>query len=346
MIYILTFFLLFVLSLTDKRYNRIVFWCLVLYLLLLGGFRADTVGVDTAYGYKDYWNYHSSGWRIGYVEIGYVFLMDFVKWCGGGYNMLLFLCEALCVLPLAIVINRQKNINYVLALAVYYGMYLYLQSFNMIRQCIAMSFCLLSYDLFKSHKIWSIVCMCIAYLFHKSALIFLLAFVFYFINFGIFTTVVLLGVTFVLGIMLFVSQNTIQHLLSGTKYYGYVAGGGAFGFRPFAVSIVIMAVAMNVFFMFYLVVGSKTMLKSHWTKVMIAGLCVLNLTQSLILGTRLVLYFTQAQILFYPQYLKYQSKRSKIFLALLLSLYLACNFAKIFIPSWSDINPYRLFFWS
>ena len=342
MIYIVTFFALLLFSLTPRKYNKTVFYLCSLYLILMGGLRAQYIGTDTAGGYREYWELFNKGYDLNYVERSFRLLMGLVSRTGGGYQTLLFILEVLCVVPTVVVISRQKDFNYCLALFVYYGMALYLHSFNVIRQCVAMGFCLLSYDMFKDHKIWSLIFFILGVVFHKSAFVFIAAFIMLYVPLNLSGIIVLLLVSFIAGLV--VSPSFFKVLPIPQSYLNYLTGDE--GFRPKSIMIIVMALAMNAFYAVYVIFGNKKMLHDEYTKLLLLGICVLNVTQSLALGTRLMFYFTQSQIIFYPRYLRCLTKRQKVFWGLLLALYLAVTGGKIFIGYYKDITPYNLYFLS
>lgn len=339
MLYIFNFFFFFLASFSNKKYHKVLFIIFVIYLICFGGFRADTIGVDTANGYKTYWNLYLKGISLPYVEPSWIFLMFLCNKLNLGYQGLIFISELLCVIPISYVILKKENINIILSLAIYYGMFFYLHSFNLIRQSIAMSFCLLFAYFFYEKKYYkAIFSFILAFLMHKSAVIFLVA-IFFNKLFLTKTKIVFLCFTTFCAGLLFSKKFFI--LLAG-PYAGYLENS-EFGFRNMSITLILLSVLMNLFLISYIVIGSRKNLSSFWLKTLVLGMASMNMTMTLELGTRLVLYFTQAQIIFYSEYFN-KKRYDKNFLFFILILYFFINFIKILLGQWDSLTPYIPFF--
>ena len=339
MIYVFIFFFLFLASFSDKKYHKVLYIALIAFLIFFGGFRADTIGVDTAGGYKTYWNLYLNGNPLSFVEPAWFFLMSLCVRFNLGYSGLIFISELLCILPTSYVIYKQKNNNIIFSLAIYYGMFFFLHSFNLIRQSIAMSFCLLFAYFFYEKKYYkAIFSFVLAFLMHKSALIFIIAI--FFNKFVLTRTriIFLCFITFCAGLLL---SKRFFIILAG-PYAGYLENS-SFGFRNMSMSLILLDILMNVFLISYILLGKRKNLSSFYLKTLVLGMLCMNMTMTLELGTRLILYFTQAQIIFYPEYFKIK-RNDKNILFCVLVLYFFVNFIKILIGQWDSLTPYRLFF--
>lgn len=98
------------------------------------------------------------------VYIGYLFK---------DYNILLFIIELAVALPIYVYAYKEKdNISLSMTLMAFM-LVMYCTSFNLIRQSIAISFCVLSYYFYKKKKVRTVVILIlVAAMFHKTALIF------------------------------------------------------------------------------------------------------------------------------------------------------------------------------
>lgn len=335
--YIAIFFILFLFSFV-KTYRKYLFYFLVIFLIVFGGFRAHYIGADTKSGYQAIYDWICSGSNVGYIEPAWRFLNRLSISMNWGYTGVIFLAECLCVLPVAYVIEK-SSVNQIFALAVYYGMYLFLHSFNMIRQCIAMSFCFLSFYFFlKKKRVWALLYFSAAFLFHKSAIIFLLVPLVSKKNISFRLAIILCCLSFLLGLS-FTSKILI--FLAGP--YGQYLQGSKFGFREKNIILVLFAALIDIFFLLYLFLAGKRKVESPWAKCLLLGICCLNATQTLVLGTRLMFYFTQAQIIFYPEYMG-KRRHEKVFLYFLLVLYFFFNFIKILLGQIESLTPYKFVF--
>lgn len=338
MIYIFNFFLLFICSYVSPKNRNWVFILLSFYLIIFGALRADTIGIDTAGGYKDLWNWYSRGAKLKWLEPSWVFLMWLAQTLNLGYSGVIFISELLCILPtLYVIYKNRKYANIILMLFVYYGMFLYLYSFNIIRQSISMSFCFLSFWFYENKKKKrSFLFIVLAYFFHKSTLLFLISFVLIKLNYSFKKWIIILLITYILGNFL------------GKRFFMIVTGPYAkylerssYGFRNSSLLIKSLALLMNLFPISFIILSgrAKDIVRLNWCKMLLCGLTLMNITQSLILGTRLIIYFTQFQILFYPYIFQIKKKDKQIFL-MTFFIYLLINFVKVLGGQNDSMTPY------
>jgi hypothetical protein len=181
----------------PKKSIGFAFWSFVVILIpcLIAGLRAAAIGTDTmSYAQplyslavnNDTFNgfYNSMYWRAGWrwsgpsdFEVGYVVLVWLAAKLFQSFQMLLFLTEALSVVPIYIAISkRRSNYSLCLTLLMYYFLF-FNQSLNMMRQYIAMAFVFLAViGLYKDGaglrgQFKPVLAICIGLLFHTSALL-------------------------------------------------------------------------------------------------------------------------------------------------------------------------------
>ena len=113
-------------------------------------------------------------------EILYDLTVFFVTKLFGNFQMVLGITQLLVLIPIYIVIwNNRKKISIVCSSAVFYFVF-YCNSYNTIRQNIAMAFMLLAtYFLQKEKKWYCIISFMVAFGFHKSAIIGIVIFIIY-----------------------------------------------------------------------------------------------------------------------------------------------------------------------
>lgn len=163
----------------KKRINikNLHFILLVLILLLISGTRYY-VGTD----YMSYLGeYERTRFSLSKIEnIFQIFLLDYpqeptlyiIYWLSNTFNYAILFYAIISIVPKAIVLK--KNVGYPIM-----GMFIYFLDFylgcdmGVIRQCAAMSVILWSFTYIKRKNIKGyIICIIIAFLFHKSALLF------------------------------------------------------------------------------------------------------------------------------------------------------------------------------
>lgn len=334
----ITLFFVFVfcfLGIKNKNNQISLFYFLSFVLILMSGLRRD-VGTDTIYGYKELFSYIKHGYNVsGYIEYGWIILNKISIKCGFGYNGVLLFSAALSIFPIMVVV-RQSKVNPLFALAIYYGMYLYFHSFNMIRQCIAMSLCILSFHYYlNSFKLKALLWFCLAFLFHESSLCFLVIIPFLKVKLSINTVSFLLILTIVIGYF------GAKFLLFFTGDYShYFNPNSSFGFRKNTFVILLMTVLANIVFFFMVFCNPKMLKNEPYLHLLLLGYCCMNVTMCFGLGTRLMFYFTQAQIIFYPRYFQCRLKNKQLLLLFFL-MYLFMNFVRILYGQSEDMCPYK-----
>lgn len=110
------------------------------------------------------------------MELGFRYLMKLSSLISPHYTFFQFLIAIFyCVSTMIFVYNNSSNI--VVGMTIFLGIGLYFQAFNIMREYLAISICLLSWILFKKNNlVGSLILVLIAILIHKSALVFLVVF--------------------------------------------------------------------------------------------------------------------------------------------------------------------------
>ena len=347
MIYIVNFLAFFASAFTkqkDKIYNI----CCI-YLILFCGFRTMKIGQDTSSGYFINFGYIKSGMDVHWLEKGWVFLNKFAITLNLGYQGVLFFAGLLMLLPVFYIIKKESN-NKMLSLALYYGMYFVLYSFNLMRQSVAISLGGLFLYFWKTKKYKSaIVSLLIAFLFHKTVLLVCVIPLFMRIRLSVKKIFAILIIS--LGIGGVLSPQLIIKLAGPYASY-FSMNDGYSGFRDSIIVPFLFAAVVCVFFgiFFYFSIKQNVEVeKNIWLYTCVAGLILMNLTLQIGQGTRLVLYYSLSQILFVPQYIgKVNKKATKRSLIILFIVYLMLNFVRMLISESKYLIPYDniLFFWN
>lgn len=108
----------------------------------------------------------------------YALLTYFIAKTFGNIHVLLFVIQLINIIPIYILI-KDENVSLPMAFFIYLS-FIYLKSFNLVRQFLAISFTILAFVSLKNNKYFLTVCwMIIAYFFHSSSIIMLLVFYLY-----------------------------------------------------------------------------------------------------------------------------------------------------------------------
>ena len=147
----------------------------MLIFLLLLSLRGLECGTDTPQYEASFQSYG----KISYLNIlqgydyerGFILLSRFISGLGGGFRSFLWVCSAICVLPLW---NFYKNESehYPLTIALFLSVFPYYMYFSGIRQSIAMSLGILAWYAVKNRKLlYFLIAVFSAMQFHSSAFI-------------------------------------------------------------------------------------------------------------------------------------------------------------------------------
>lgn len=156
---------------SKSKINQYFSCAIVLFLpSLLAAFRGNT-GVDSSMYRISYGNIDSvSRWQN--FEKGYVWLVKLLNGLGLPYQMLFFVMEFLTILFFLLFLNNEKkNVDIKIAMFVFMCD-LYMSSFNIMRQALAITIVLYAFSEFMNDKYAkSIVVILFACLFHGTALL-------------------------------------------------------------------------------------------------------------------------------------------------------------------------------
>ena len=342
MIYISTLLMLCLFARAKGEKDKRLFELGVLLILVVTCLRSPNIGIDTAGGYLEDFNAVASGYHLGWLEPAWEPLNKLAIELGFGYQGVIAFAGVLAILPVAYVIRKiSKNECY--SLALYYGMYFVLYSYNLMRQMIAVSFALMAiYFYYEKKYKWTFFWLVLGVMFHKTILFVLPVFVFTRFRLKYSMTVIITLVSLLLGAFL---PSEVFYVIAG-HYAGNLAGtDGYSGFRTSILVPVVMAAILSVFFLFITYYGRRKLEGNMWYMMSLLGIIVMNLTVKMGQGTRMVFYFSQAQVLFIPEHLKNSEIPSnRRFVKAIYFIYLFMNFFRVLLNQWDTVTPYR-FFW-
>lgn len=209
--------------------------------ILLAACRSETIGTDVQNYVRPYFDLIANQGGhlldaikyIGYVEPGYIAINWIVSCFSHDIFWLFFLIQLIILVPIYLgAIKVRKNCSPTLIIFLYYCI-LYNESFNLVRQSIALSICFLAFSFILSKKKWHcLILIIISSFFHTSSLLFLLFFLLYlsytskfYIKHRLFINVV---ATLILVLFLFLPHLIDSLVISNiikAKYIVYSSGG-------------------------------------------------------------------------------------------------------------------------
>lgn len=152
--------------------SALLFTLLMVQETLFLGTRTASVGVDTSryvYVFENIFRYEFR------YEKGFILFVKLLRNLTTDENLFLFIAAAISLLPIGFVIYRLSKMPY-LSWLVYICMFYFSFTFSGMRQAIAMSLTFLAfYFICREKKIVAILLICVAFLFHTSAIIFIAA---------------------------------------------------------------------------------------------------------------------------------------------------------------------------
>ena len=338
---ILYFSILFSLLLLSnlKRQNK-TFVLIIIFFILFYGLRGETMGKDTMM-YNMLYEEQKYGEISDHLELIYQILFQTLYTMNVPIWLMQCCCGALTFIPLAIVIKRSK-VNPILALFFYYALYYYLNSFNISRQLMAVSYVMLAYSYYP-RKLPTIICILIGFGMHSSALLGFLIFLTPYIKIRSTTIYAILIATFIFGYFLDDSWLT---LILG-RYNAYFTDktlSSSFGYRDNVLYASVMAAALNIIFLVVNQSATSDLKKSKWFKLFLFMVLIDNMTYKLVLGARVILYFTIVQIIVYPLVFRYNRERKPIILKAIILAYSFVYFVKLMVNTQETYVPYTSIF--
>ena len=234
------------------------------------------------------------------------------------------------------IVFKKYSENPQLSLFIYYAMYAYLNSFNAMRQFLAVSFIIVSYAELRNKRIFLfIISVFVASFIHTSALIALIVLFAPFIKTDnsllIYTT---LFITLLMGS--FVNDSFFRIVSQG--YFHYIEDG-TFGYREqeSTISALIMCILMNILFIVIYKSTDILVKKDMFFIIFFMAIIIMNITYRLELGTRIILYFTTIQTLLYPKFFN----KNYVYLKWIILCYLLVVFFKILILGGGGVKNYE-----
>lgn len=319
-VYLILFGVLFFITIHGMG-KRMMFLIMIVMSFILG-FRSESIGTDT-YGYIDYYNSLSLDIYSGYMEKGWnliAVICKFFNLSAYGFHFIIALLTFLPICLMSLEFNDNRINGYVLFFLFTLGYYFHM--FNIMRQLLAMSIVLLGYaKLVQGKKILFLFLVAIASFVHIASFFAFFMVLFDRINFSTKAVVYILLVSFVVGIV------------ASESFFLFFAGKYAhdiddFGFRSSLSFLLIVGLLTNLFTLWlYKMVPELS--DNAWVKFNILSVVIFNLLSNLVLGARLVYFFSICSIFAYSLYAVNANRKIVTFV---IYLFASITFARYLVP--------------
>ncbi len=358
-VFILAVSMILNLLVRDKNYQKTLIVILsVTAMFLVCALKKDTVGRDIS-GYEIIYNntalYSWSNFNYYYFEVGYLLLMKiFVLLFHSSFQLFMGFIYAFIFISLGFFIRHfSKNVTMSLLI---YTCYIFF-TFNLtgVRYSIALAFCMWAYILVDKHRrkitiIPFIILVLIAFLFHRSALLFFIVYIIYRFKWTPVRNLLYYLMLLVLALFRPVIMNYINNNIKDFGTFSLNFGGN------------IIFVIGICFIMFFLILPQKKygfndsqslklgLLDEQRYRVYLKVLCFTSLIL-ILAGTgtndlsRVAMYFLIVIILAIPEVISKFELQSRIIANIsILMFFLAFYYITVLLPNAYDIIPYQ-FFW-
>lgn len=322
-------------------------------LVLFFGFRNYDVGTDTNSYYNIFMHIGKSFSFSTLFEYEFLYcLLNAICYSiSKNFTLCLFIIGIIIYTNLVFSINRLSD-NPIISFGLFLALGMYSQSFNLIRQYLAISFVMLSlYFLIKKNSnIKFLACVCIAFLFHKTAIICILFPLLKKIKFC-YNSVAKLYCISVAIIIFFPSIVSLFDAIMGTSYYTNYANITIENFNMGIVLVIIIIIFAISFLLIFRKKKAHVMKESltlfeYWcVSLVVSGLIKFISYFTVELVDRLSIYFICSILFIVPMILKFVNKkfRISIYISMCIVLPLFLYYVLIIRGSYQVI-PYEFVF--
>lgn len=302
-----------------------------IFLVFLAGYRDWSVGTDT----DNYYNIFHGVIVGGDLEFLFSYISDLVYDIDKDFGHFLLIMSILTICPVFYVVCK-KSSNYMFSIFVYISLFFYFNSFNIIRQSIAVSFCLLAFYFLELKKYrFFILSVFIGFLFHKAAILSLLVLPLIYFDLKRHWLIVISLSTYLLGLFGLFTKIVSLVGFFGDKYLAYTSllamrEGGIFS-----------RLLLNLFLVLIIYSAKKIDL---WIVSFYLGVIVLNiLSFSPELG-RLSQIFLITQIILLPNFSSMTVLSNKVIPNAIIITYCLIVFTILLGSNSGEIVPYKSLF--
>ena len=332
--YILLFIFLLLVSFVGAGKRVIVLSLLIMAFFL--GFRGDEVGTDTPI-YIAYYNMIWLQADEGYMELGWNTLIILCKKINLSAQGFHFFIALLTLIPFYFVITDLKDRKQQgIALFLVYALGFYLYMFNGMRQFLAISIVFWGYSwIVKGRTKLFFLSILLASTIHQSALVALSVIILRKIKLSSNRILFVLFMTYMVGLIL--EPDTLSNIAGAYSHYIIKSN-----FREgYIYSLTVVLLTNILFIWLYFLLPSCR--ENIWVNINLLSIVFMNLLSSLILGPRIVYFFSISQIMAIPVFMS--CKEHKL-VRPILYLYSIITLGRFLLPEMlgaeGDFIPYDM----
>lgn len=344
---------------SDKK---IKFYIVVVFsaLTLVSALRGNSVGMDTNQYIKAYENISYLNWNqlneISY-EIGFSVLCKFLSYISIKPQILIIISSMFIMMSVARFIYKNSS-DVVMSVLLFITLNVFFNYMNIMRQAIAISIILCSYEYLKKNKyIKFSLATIIASLFHQSAIICLIFIFFEKLKYKYKYILILFFLIIITFIFFGKFYNVIVFLF--VKYSSYMRG--TYGRENYFGSLIEALVSLAIFSLGFICIKKDIFKEKNKSNIleyerrrinfllwiMSAYIFFSVMTIKMNIFNRLVSYFLIFTIIWIPEafkFIKNKKERNLYYYLVILLTLVYCNTILLFRPEWTGVIPYRLFF--
>ena len=337
---VLYIFIWLLLLLSAIGYNKrnagydILYFLFFILLLVVASGRAEGVGVDTT----TYMSIYNTIRRLGYLpylEPGWNVLNIIGTKLGLTFNEFLFVPSFLMLFPIFYIAKKLCG-NPFWPILIYFSMHIYLASFNVMRQYVAVSYVLMVYYLyFKGRNGWALLTLLFACSIHYSSILCIFGIIFIkYIRITREKIIIFFIMSLIMGSLI---NNDILQRVS-FMYSNYISNDV---YRADGASAMFLALIVNIFNVGLLVFSKKEILDNKWVGLYLLYIIVLNLTYKLQLGARINVIFSITQLIALPYIALHTKTKPYYFVLGLVFVFCTLQFYRMLLSNANDIAPYK-----
>lgn len=321
---------------STKRKSQPLYFFTIFFLSILVGFRGLEVGPDTL-EYETIFENIGKHSIYNYPEPGWVLLNLIIFKVGGSFHFMLWLSALLIFYYISKTIQNYSP-NILLSIFLLYSLYFVFYSMNIVRQIVAVSIVLYAYtQLIKGKNKLFLIYVCIATLFHYTALIALSIWWIKKISLSKIKVYLSILLSFIGGFIIL--SPSILSLVLGP--YAHYLTSDKNGYRTSIIVPFLLSCFLSVLCIFIYNTSKNKIKNSLWMNIYIWGVITNNLLLYLSLGTRVVMYFSITQIILLPLYLYNNNFKQKIFPVFIIICYTSALFFMLLLSGSVGVYPYN-----
>ena len=347
-LYVLIISLLFINF--SKKDKKIIVYLTMPILCSIAAFRNYNIGNDT-FEYMRIFETIKNSDNIFLMtdryEIGYLLLNKIVSFVFSNSVSILFVTSIIIYIGFSIFIMKySENPGFSIILFILMGYFA--QSLNLIRFQIACVILLWAFDKILNKKIISFLLLVfIAFLFHKTAIIFLLALPLRYMKLNL-KNLSIIG--FVTIIIYFLFDLVFNFLVNLFNYYNNYSGTSYFDGDVRLASILYLLITISILLFAYFIRNNnsiyfeKSKFEDYMILLLYVGACILLLSFKFNLLDRVSDYFRIYSIILIPNLIKYvtsKDRRMIYSLSIIVLFVIYFSFIHLARPEWNNIYPYE-----